>query len=58
MRTPKYTDLDRYLNGYATAKASDEPGYLAARFVLIRERQAKNDAERVEKLRTMRKVAN
>ena len=56
MKSPRYTDLDRYRVPYATAKASEEPGYLATKFALMREQQARDEAERAEKLRPMKKA--
>ena len=56
MKSFRYTDLDRYRVPYAIAKASEEPGYLANKFALIREQQARDEAERAEKLRPMKKA--
>lgn len=54
-KKPRFTDLDRFPRPYADAKATSEPGYLAAKFRAIRESQEKADEERRQKLRTLRK---
>ena len=45
MSKVRYTDADRYRKPYVTAKDSQEPGYLSARFKAIREQQEKDAAE-------------
>ena len=52
----KFTDAHKFPRPYADAKASQEPGYLAKRFQMIREQQEKDEAERKAKLRQMRKA--
>ena len=52
---PRYTDLHRYQMPYITAKESEEPGYLAARFKALREQQEKDAAEATAKVRDMKK---
>ena len=51
----RFTDTDRFPYGpYADAKASQEPGYLAARFAAIRARQQATEAEKNVKLRELK----
>ena len=60
MKSPRYTpdDLARQpKGGYVTAKDTQEPGYLAAKFKAIAEAQAKDAAEVAEKLRPMKRAA-
>ena len=57
-KTPRFTDSLRYKRPYADSKASAEPGYLASRFKEIAEAQAKDEAERAEKLRPMKRAAS
>ena len=57
MKHPRYTDKHRFRKPYADAKASQEPGYLAQRFEAIKEQQAKDEAERKEKVRQVGKKA-
>lgn len=56
-RKPRFTDREKFPRPYADAKASDEPGYLAAKFTAIREAQEKDEAERKVKVRGMRRAA-
>lgn len=56
-RKPHYSDLHRFPHGpYADAKASSEPGYLAERFRVIREAQARDAAEAKAKVATMKRA--
>jgi len=58
VKTPRFSDMHRFQQPYADAKASMEPGYLAARFAAIREQQARAEAERARIVAPMRKVAS
>ncbi len=51
MKPPKFSDKHRFTLPYVDAKATSEPGYLAARFKMIREQQEKDEAEKKEKVR-------
>ncbi len=55
MKTPKWTDLDRFPQPYVPAEQSKAEGYLAKRFQFIRESQMKIEEERKSKLRTIKK---
>ena len=52
---PRYTDSHRYTTPYVTAKETEEPGYLAAKFKAIRESQEKDAAEKKSKVRDMKR---
>ena len=56
-KTPKFTDFHRFPHvPYSNEKASEEPGYLAAKFDAIRLRLAKDAAEAKAKVQPMRKA--
>ena len=56
MKAPRFTDSHRWTFGpYADSKASAEPGYLAARFQAIRERFVRDEQERKEKVREVKR---
>jgi hypothetical protein len=53
----KFTDAAKFRYPYADSKASAEPGYLADRFRQIREQQAKDEMERKDKVRPVKRAA-
>ena len=57
MKTPRFSDKHRFSRPYADAKASSEPNYLRDKFQAIREQQEKDESERKEKVRQVRKTA-
>lgn len=52
MKEPKYTDLHKYPNGYKKSTHTD----IKRTFNRIRAEQAKNEAEKDEKVRELKKV--